>query len=293
MMFDPVFLSLIWAVFGLSIVGSLHCAGMCGPFVIFCVGTEDRGVAQHIGVQCAYHGGRLISYTILGVIGGFLGAATNWGGTVFGFQRIAMIIAGVFMVAFGLVMLLRILGVRIRHLGVPKPLETLFAKGHASAQRRHPVTRALIIGLLAIFLPCGWLYLFVIWAAGTGSPLVGAAVMISFWAGTTPILAAVGVGVKSFLSPVRKHLPALMAGLLIFVGIAVIVRGYDVNAHAQLPQVGEGDTSTQAVLQQIRQEETSDTKYIPPCCQEEDDSSASENQPAHDESSEPVEKPDE
>lgn len=265
-MFDPVFVSLIWAVFVFSLLGSLHCAGMCGPFVLLCVGTEEQTVARHISVQAAYHGGRLLSYMLLGVIAGAVGAATNWGGDVLGFQRTAMIVAGLLMVGFGLVMLLRIMGVRIKHMAVPRPLAVVFARGTAAAQRCHPVPRALIIGLFAIFLPCGWLYLFVIWAAGTGSPLVGAALMASFWAGTTPILAAVGVGVKSILSPVRRHLPAIMACLLMLVGGVVVVRASEVNAHAALPTVGEGETSVQAALDRVRHEEESEEGYVPPCC---------------------------
>jgi len=270
-MFDPVIFSLIWAVFGVSLVGSLHCAGMCGPFVLLCVGTEHQTTARHALVQIAYHSGRLLSYTLLGVIAGSLGAATNWGGDVLGFQRTAMIIAGVLMLVFGVVMLLRVLGVRIRHLSIPKPLTAVFTRGTMLAQRCHPIPRALLIGLFAIFLPCGWLYLFVIWAAGTGSPWVGAVVMISFWAGTTPILTVVGIGAKSFLSPIRRHLPALMACMLIIIAVVVINRAIKINANAELPSVSNSETSIETVLEKIRGEESSDQKYVPPCCQEKED----------------------
>ena len=177
-----------------------------------------------------------------------------------------MIAAGVFMLAFGLVTLLRILGVRISKFGVPRPVMDFFMRGQAFAQNRHPVVRALIIGVLAMFLPCGWLYLFVIWAAGTGSPFIGGAVMIAFWIGTVPILVAVGVGVQSLFGPLKKHLPAAMACLLLVIGAAVIVRGFDVDAHGALPAVGQGELSIQAALDRVRKTEEAEEPYVPPCC---------------------------
>ena len=72
-MTDPAFLALIWAILLVSLVGSPHCAGMCGPFIAFCVGTEKQSPSRHAAVQGAYHGGRLLSYLLLGVVAGLLG----------------------------------------------------------------------------------------------------------------------------------------------------------------------------------------------------------------------------
>ena len=261
-------LALITAILVASLIGSPHCAGMCGPFVLFCVGTEKQSVKRHFAVQAAYHGGRLICYSFLGLVAGSLGAATNWGGDVLGYQRIAMMIAGILMLTFGILALLRILGVRIRKLSIPRPMADLFMRGQAFAQSRHPVTRALLIGLLAMLLPCGWLYLFVIWAAGTGSPLAGMLVMMAFWAGTVPILTTVGIGAQTLLGPLRKHLPAAMAIVLIIVGGMVIQRGLSVDARADLPSVSGDDLSVEAALQRVKQAEEEEEPYIPPCCRE-------------------------
>lgn len=60
---------------------------------------------------------------------------------------------------------------------------------------RPPVVRAAATGLFTTLLPCGWLYAFVVTAAGTGSgtPLHGAALMAVFWLGTLPMMLTVGV----------------------------------------------------------------------------------------------------
>jgi hypothetical protein len=155
-------------------------------------------------------------------------------------------------------------------------LQKLFMKGQAFAQARHPAVRALIIGLLAMFLPCGWLYLFVIAAAATGSPLMGAAAMVAFWLGTVPILAAVGVGVQSLFGPLRKHLPAVMSCVLIVVGVFVSIRAGNIDTHNAdaLPTV-----ETVSLGHIGEQSE----KYVPPCCREGADADAATNAPADDE----------
>ncbi|RMF85708.1 MAG: sulfite exporter TauE/SafE family protein, partial [Planctomycetota bacterium] len=92
--------ALIAAVFVASLLGSLHCAGMCGPFVAFAVGADagrTGGAWRHV----AYHGGRLVTYSLLGVAAGALGAALDLGGAWVGVQRTAAIVAGAIMVLFG------------------------------------------------------------------------------------------------------------------------------------------------------------------------------------------------
>ena len=53
---------------------------------------------------------------------------------------------------------------------------------------------------------------FVITAAGTGAAWTGAAVMVAFWAGTVPILLALGVGLGAVHAGLRRLAPAQKAG---------------------------------------------------------------------------------
>jgi sulfite exporter TauE/SafE len=46
--------------------------------------------------------------------------------------------------------------------------------------------------------------------------------MIVFWAGTVPIMAALGAGIQTLAGPLRRHLPALTAVALIVVGILAL-----------------------------------------------------------------------
>jgi len=53
-----------------SLFGSVHCAGMCGPLVAFAVGaTEKQSLASRVMLHVAYHGGRLMTVPILASLG--------------------------------------------------------------------------------------------------------------------------------------------------------------------------------------------------------------------------------
>lgn len=218
--------ALFLAVLAASLLGSLHCAGMCGSFVVLAVtqpGSGDARLERPWRLQGAYHAGRLITYLAFGLIAGALGASVNFGGSLVNVQRAATILAAATLVAFGVLTLLRVLGVRKGVRGAPAWMAALAQRGHRAAWALEPFPRALAIGLLTTLLPCGWLYAFVVTAAGTGHALTAAAVMGSFWLGTLPVMAAVGLGARRLVGPLGAYAPVLMSSLLIAVGLLTLV----------------------------------------------------------------------
>lgn len=183
-------------IFLASVLGSLHCAGMCGVFLGIALG--DSG--SRFGSQAAYHAGRLVTYLTLGVAAGLVGRALDLGTALAGLSPVAAGLAGAVMVAFGVVSFLQWAG-RSVHLRPPAFLAAISGRGYRFAMNRGPVPRAAMIGLLTTLLPCGWLYVFVAAAAGTASPWSGGLSMAAFWLGTLPVMVSLGVGLRS-LAPV-------------------------------------------------------------------------------------------
>ncbi len=221
---------LIVAVLVASLLGSLHCAGMCGAFVLFAVtgpGTSDaRGAGGHIPrpwLHAAYHAGRLVVYVALGASAGAAGAALDLAGSLVGLQRVACIAAGALMMASGILTVLRLRGVRIGHLVVPRAFERWLMAGHRAAHALSPVSRALATGLLTTLLPCGWLYAFVITAAGTASAGWGALTMAAFWTGTLPVLVGVGAVAQRVGGAFGRRLPVVTAALVAGVGLFTVI----------------------------------------------------------------------
>jgi sulfite exporter TauE/SafE len=203
-------------VLGASLLGSPHCAGMCGGFVVFYSGQEEG--ARRVWPHAAYNAGRLLSYVALGAVAGAAGAGLDRLGAGAGLGRAAAVLAGALVLAWGVGALLAALGARVPAPAAPAALRRLVARALRSLHARPPAVRALALGLLSTLLPCGWLYAFVATAAGTGAPLAGALVMAAFWLGTVPVMAGVGLAAQGLFGPLRRRLPVVSASLLIVIG---------------------------------------------------------------------------
>jgi sulfite exporter TauE/SafE len=217
---------------------------MCGPFVAFYSGADASGGARRLLSHAAYSGGRLLAYASLGVGAGSLGAALDLAGSLAGLQHVAAGIAGTVMVLWGLLALLQLRGVRIFHHTNGSRLAGFLRRGFLLVGEKPPVVRATAVGLLSGLLPCGWLWAFLV----TGGAAAGALVMVAFWAGTVPSLVAVGLGAQLVSAPLRRHVPAATAALLVVLGIFAILSrpssvtaslGSQLHSQQQVPATSE------------------------------------------------------
>lgn len=248
--------TLVATVFVASLLGSLHCAGMCGPFVAFAIGQPGENQSR-LRLQLAYHSGRLVTYALLGAVAGSVGALVDMTSALAGLQPVAMALAGGMMIALGVTELLRQYGHRIAAVHPPKFLVQTVQRGQRLAIAMRPTRRALAIGLLTTLLPCGWLYAFAITAAGTGSPLWGAVVMAVFWVGTLPVLVSLGAGVQALMGALGKRLPAVCAVGLIAVGLTTLLGRFGLEP-AALAQAVEAQ----------QEDDVADPNELPPCCRD-------------------------
>ncbi|MCA9273587.1 MAG: sulfite exporter TauE/SafE family protein [Phycisphaerales bacterium] len=210
---------MIGAVLLASLVGSLHCAGMCGAFVAMAVGVGHDKPVSKVRLQAAYHLGRLGVYSLIGAGFGLAGSAVDLGGKAVGLHKAAVLLAASTMIVVGLISLLRIAGVRVPRAASPGFMQKAFIKAHSLASKLTPVRRSLVIGLMTGLLPCGWLYAFALVAAGTAHPLAGAITMAAFWVGTLPVMIAVGTGVQALAGTLGRYIPGAMAVAIVTMGV--------------------------------------------------------------------------
>lgn len=248
---------LLGTVFVASLLGSLHCVGMCGPFALIAGNTADKRIPAMLPTTC-YSLGRLVTYTVVGVIFGALGMTLNRGTSFAPWQQTATYVAGGLMIGVGLVALARQLGWKVRLPNVAGPLQKLLQSQYRKVVSQPPLRRALLIGALTCLMPCGWLYTFAIVAAGTGSPLWGAAVMAVFWAGTAPIMVALALGLNKIGKSFQKRIPVAMAALVILVGVFTIAVRAPVAIGGET-KIAEG---TEGMVEQVREVDHSEL----PCC---------------------------
>lgn len=202
-----------------SLVGSVHCAGMCGGFVCFYAGSAQGNEPAALRAHAMYNVGRLTSYMLLGALAGMLGAGVSKAGALVGLSHAAAVVAGALMVGWALSTIAAQRGVSLGALRAPESWQRALGRV-LHAVREQPIgVRAALTGLFTTMLPCGWLYVFVATAGGTGSVRSAVLTMAVFWLGTVPALVAVGVGAQAVLAPFRRRLPAVSAAVVLVMGL--------------------------------------------------------------------------
>ncbi len=201
-----------------SIVGSIHCVGMCGPFTMIATHTPAIPLGAKASIDSinstsqgyitrylatlrlvAYHLGRLSTYLVLGVIAGLAGTIVNHAGATVGWSGIAAIMVGLSMIVFGFARLAMMMQATqsVRHsASMEKWTKRILAVGKRF-QSTSPIQKAYVLGLITTWLPCGWLYLFALAASSTGSVGRATWMMFAFWIGTLPLLSLLAIGSES------------------------------------------------------------------------------------------------
>lgn len=272
---------LLGSVFLASLVGSGHCAGMCGALAVACSGCgrgrgagggthemelAPRSVVAAWRAALAYHVARGAAYMLAGAMVGSLGAALDLGGRLIGVQRFAATVAGAAVVLVGVATLFRV-GGSAAHIAMPDSLVRALGAAHRWAGRTPPIPRSITLGALSALLPCGWLWAFLAVAAGAGSPVAGLAVMAAFWAGTVPVLALIGGGVGRVAAIWRGRVAVATALALIVVGIHTVATA---GARSSLLAQFELRPASDLAGASLRVKEVSNE--LPACCRGDGDS---------------------
>jgi hypothetical protein len=173
------------AAFTLSLLGGLHCAGMCGGFIGALQMNRPRDVPA-ARLAAGYHLGRISSYTLAGALAGVIGGAL-YAADVLPVQIVLLVIGSTMLVAIGVTMF-----------GENRWLKRIEPVGAGIwrvvgpwARRAYPPRsgrQALAAGLAWGWIPCGMVYAALPLALVAGGPLQGAAVMLAFGLGTLPNL---------------------------------------------------------------------------------------------------------
>ncbi|MCB0309983.1 MAG: sulfite exporter TauE/SafE family protein [Bdellovibrionales bacterium] len=204
------------AILTASLLGSPHCAGMCGGFVAFYAGNSRASFIPHL----SYNLGRLTTYLSLGLLAGFLGQSVEVVGELQGFQSIAALFTGVLLVYWGIRGLVwrKPFGAEHSDSALFRQVKKLM-KVVAEDQESSWGAKAYLLGAVTTLLPCGWLYAFLAIAAGTASPLSALLVMFVFWIGTLPVMVTLA-GITGVLSwKMRQYVPMVTSLLLIVAGV--------------------------------------------------------------------------
>lgn len=222
----PTEITLVSA-FLVGLLGSTHCLGMCGGIVgALTLGLREdirHSPARLAPYLLAYNAGRIASYVMAGALVGFLSAQILHIAPPAQARFAAKIITGGFMIALGLYLAGWWPGLStLERLG-----GKLWARIEPYGRRFLPVNhpaKALMLGLVWGWLPCGLVYSALAWSLATGDAAQGALLMLAFGLGTLPMLLAMGATARWLGNVVRLPWVRRGAGILILLfGVYVLV----------------------------------------------------------------------
>ena len=201
------------AVVLVGLLGGVHCLGMCGSIVGILTAQLPKDKARW-PFHLAYNAGRLASYAAAGALVGAIGQAGLLFRDAVPVQHLLFALSSLMLIALGLY-LAGLWGMvrRIEQIG-----GVLWRRIQPLTRGLLPVTslpRALLLGSLWGWLPCGLVYSVLVTALASGSVQNGALIMLAFGLGTLPNLLAIGLFWEGSKRWVQSPRVRMVAGLLV------------------------------------------------------------------------------
>lgn len=206
--------------FFMGLLGSLHCAAMCGPLVL---ALPSSGVSQWKALlnKLVYHIGRLMTYVLLGLLIASVGNAISFRGWQQGVSvgtGLLLLLAGVFMFAgkystYLIQQQQRILAPLIKRMGywLFRPGGNLFA------------------GMINGLLPCGMVYMALAGALSANSVWNGGFFMLFFGLGTLPMMLSITVFGNFVRRYFRFNMATWLPAMFVLMGCWFLLRGANLD----------------------------------------------------------------
>lgn len=201
------------AVLLVGLLGGVHCLGMCGSIVGIFTAQVPSNQARW-PFHLAYSGGRIASYAVAGALVGAIGQTGLLMRDAVPVQHLLFALSSLMLVALGLYLA-----------GVWGAVRRLERVGAGLWRRLQPYTtrllpvnslpRALGLGALWGWLPCGLVYSVLLTALASGSAVQGSLIMAAFGLGTLPNLLAIGLFWEQVKNWVQSPRVRMAAGLTV------------------------------------------------------------------------------
>lgn len=209
---------MLWSAITFGLLGSFHCVGMCGPIAFMLPVDRSNNFKKNTQILI-YHLGRLLSYSIIGLLFGLLGK----GLVLFGLQQQLSIFIGVLMI-----LIILIPYKTFNKYNFSKPIYKIISKVKSALgkelKKKTPDT-FFTIGFLNGFLPCGLVYMALFGSLAAGNALEGSLYMILFGIGTIPLMTT-AIYFGNFLTgKARQYIRKAIPVFVVCMGLLFILRG--------------------------------------------------------------------
>ncbi len=196
--------------FFIGVIASLStCMAVVGGLLLSMSATFAKE-GDKVKPQLMFHGGRIVSFFVLGGVIGALGSA-------FTLNTSASFILGIII---GIVML--VLGINLLDVfhwakKLQPSMPRFIAKHVHGVSNLNHILTPLLVGVATFFLPCGFTQSMQLYTLTTGSFLNGGLTMLAFALGTLPILALISFSSFSIQTSSKGGIFFKTAGLVVII----------------------------------------------------------------------------
>lgn len=217
-----------------GLLGSFHCAGMCGPIAFALPGNVKEGASFYFG-RLLYNLGRMFSYATLGLFFGAFGLGLKLAGLQ---QSVS--------IGVGVIILLMVAYQFFLKKGELFNLFSMFSSSFIQKLFKSRNRFALFgIGVFNGFLPCGFVYIAILGASVTQDMFSGALFMLCFGLGTLPMMYGVSILGQFISSSIRQKLSRLSPFFAILIAVLFILRGLNLGIPYVSPAISEDVVKTE------------------------------------------------
>lgn len=232
-----IFSTLIGLLIGLQ--ATFHCVGMCGPLAL--AAPIDRSQRKRaIWGSLTYNLGRITSYTYLGFLLGLLGIGAIWIHAI----QVLSVLSGLFFIGtafFGSLetwFIFRQLTAKIGQFN---------ARLFPEIKKMPHALRPYLFGILNGLLPCGMVYLALIYALSSASIAEGVMNMFFFGLGTLPVMFFIPlIGQQRFYKLFPRQTQAV---LLCIIGLVLVLRGLNLGIPYLSPSMETPHNNSQPTVE--------------------------------------------
>jgi len=207
-----------YTAFILGLLGSFHCIGMCGP-IAFVLPLDRSSKSKMIFQTFLYHLGRLLTYSMIGLLFGFIGKGLY----LAGFQQRLSILMGVIMI------LTVIIPVKVfNRFNITKPLYKAIGKIKQQLGiylNKKSNKSIFLIGFFNGFLPCGLVYMALIGSIASSNAFSGSFYMFLFGLGTVPMMTLTVFAGNILKVSLRNKIQKAIPVFVVIIGLLFILRG--------------------------------------------------------------------
>ncbi len=225
---------MLWAAmisgFTLGAAGSLHCVGMCGPLSL-ALPTRHLSKTQQFFSLLIYQLGRIITYSLIGLIFGLAGRRIY----ISGYQQGFSIGLGILVLVLAMLYFIQKHSIHLSffnrfYSGVQQLIGRILKKN------RGPLG-FLGLGLANGLLPCGLVYVAIAATLSFTEIAESVSFMAFFGAGTLPAMMLVGMAGRLINAEARQLMRKAVPVFITLMGILLILRGLNLGIPFISPQL--------------------------------------------------------